>query len=288
MKNKVNIDYIIVGAQKAGTSWITDRFRELPDFEFMPIKEIHHFDRLYQDSIGFPVSLKKRITNYRWLKKMVIYSSIKLLKSGLNFKWQFNLVFKNYNDQWYLNFFKPFKKIKGDNTPCYSILRLEDIKRMYKLCPNAKIIFCMRNPIDRIWSSYRFDLTHEFTKKLNNECEEDFFNRVALSEFAVNRTKYIETIKNYQKVYPQEQIMLTYYDKLIEDPKLFLSEIVDFIGGDVSNIEKYTSLNKISNKSIKSNIPPKYKEKIVKVFKPMMKELSDNYGSYPKKWYDEL
>lgn len=285
---KGEIDYIIIGAQKAGTSWITDRFRELSDFEFMPIKEIHHFNRKYQDSISFPTKFKDRLKHKRWVKKVFIYLLVKIFKTGFSFSWIINLLFKDYDDEWYINFFKPMKKIKGDNTPCYSILHLEDIQKMKLLAPNAKIIFCLRNPIDRIWSSYRFDLTHKFTKKNDGETEMQFFERIALGNFSKDRTNYLETIKRYKSVYGENQMLVTYYDKLKENPKEFLTEIVDFVGGDSANIEKIKGLNNVSNKSVKTDIPEEYHSKIIKLYRPMMKEMSNKFGSYPKIWYSKL
>jgi len=42
--NMPGIDYIIIGAHRAGSSWIYKIFQELSDFSNIPIKEFHYFD----------------------------------------------------------------------------------------------------------------------------------------------------------------------------------------------------------------------------------------------------
>ncbi|WP_431130356.1 hypothetical protein, partial [Flagellimonas flava] len=64
---------------------------------------------------------------------------------AFSFKW----FFSDYSDEWYKSIFAPFKGLKGEITPSYSMLSKEDISRMYAMAPTAKLVLMLRDPIDR-------------------------------------------------------------------------------------------------------------------------------------------
>ena len=49
-------------------------------------------------------------------------------------------------------------KIRGEITPAYSILSPKRIRFIRKIMPDVRLIFIMRNPIDRSWSAALMDL----------------------------------------------------------------------------------------------------------------------------------
>ena len=105
------------------------------------IKELHFFDR----AIKYPSPNKwSRPLITRLLDFDLLSNSILELASSLyrfNFKktrWMLKWHFSNINDDWYLSLFKNLNQITGDITPAYSILEVNDIKKMYKLSPDAK------------------------------------------------------------------------------------------------------------------------------------------------------
>ena len=52
-----------------------------------------------------------------------------------------------------LRLFKPGRgRVKGEMTSDYAVLEKEVIARVHELMPDAKIIFMMRNPVERPWS----------------------------------------------------------------------------------------------------------------------------------------
>ena len=150
------IDFIGIGAQKAGTTWLYHRLNELPSFSMLPQKELHYFDRdskypstnILQES-----SLIERKKNDKWFQNSKQHIQ-NLERAGLIEKanWWRKWFYGNYSDEWYLSLFEDAKGLKGEITPSYSFLEVEEIKQMYALAPNAKIIFLIRNTIERAWS----------------------------------------------------------------------------------------------------------------------------------------
>src|SRR5881296_3927906 len=47
-------DFICVGPQKGGTSWLYQQLESHPDFWMPPIKELHYFDKLSRTKTALP------------------------------------------------------------------------------------------------------------------------------------------------------------------------------------------------------------------------------------------
>ncbi|MEL7147808.1 MAG: sulfotransferase domain-containing protein, partial [Bacteroidota bacterium] len=61
-------------------------------------------------------------------------------------------------EKWYRHQFPlaSSRKLAGDNTPYYLFHPLVP-ERAHALCPNAKVIMILRNPIDRAYSQYQME-----------------------------------------------------------------------------------------------------------------------------------
>ena len=105
-------DFIIVGAQKCGTTTIIKSLEEHP--------KIH-------------------ITNYTYPKKAFgevhFFNKKHMLLNGI--KWYKSLFDKNL--------------ISGEKTPCY-MTKKSTMQKIHKYAPNVKIIICLRDPVKRIIS----------------------------------------------------------------------------------------------------------------------------------------
>lgn len=116
-------DFLTIGAEKAGTTWLYEVLRQHPQV-FMPdSKEIHFFNK---------------------------YDSNNILRDNFN----------NIGIDWYKQFFKGAMpdQIKGEVTPMY-LCDTEAPNRIFCTLPNIKIIVSLRNPIDRAISHYKMAIS---------------------------------------------------------------------------------------------------------------------------------
>ena len=275
-----------IGVQKAGTSWLFANLNKLPEFDLLPIKEIHYFD----NSIAYPsrseltqTQLIKRIKDRKWLAQ-AFANTLKGKNLQLKlfyFKWYFS----NYNDNWYHSLFKNTKGITGEITPSYSFLEVEDIKKMYAINPQAKLILMLRNPIERAWSQYRFQTRHQKNfdfEQVNIEDIIAFINKKS----QLLRSDYLTTIKNYTSVFPKEQIRIGFFDAIKDNPTKLLTEIVNFIGLEVD--AKYISDH--CDFAIKENVsksidcPENVLNHLKDVYYDSIIQLANTYGSYCNQW----
>lgn len=287
---KTTIDFIGIGAQKAGTTWLYSRLCELPQFTMPSVKELHYFDRSKEYPTPNQLSetfLLDRLKNRTWVMKSIKVMLKNLMLGNLKeFKWLFKWYFSSYNDNWYLSLFDELKGIKGEISPAYSILKENDIERMSQLCPNAKLIFILRNPIERAWSQYRssYKFAPEYSIEHSNVNHVfEFMN----SQSQELRTNYIDTIGNYLKYYPENQILIAFYDAIIDNPHQLLSEIVSFVGGNNEDVYTYCRTKEKDNVSREHEMQEMVKDFLKEKYHPLMLQLSEKFGGYCTKWYLE-
>ena len=137
-------------------------------------------------------------------------------------------------DGWYVSLFEPGRgKVRGEITPAYSMLGRDSIARVYDLAPEAKLIFMMRNPIERAWSqlTMRFDKSG---KKVVDTARRKRLHRNFESEGSRSRTNYLRTLENWNMFYPEERIFVGFLEDIHFYPEELLGSVYGFLGVDTS------------------------------------------------------
>jgi len=278
------MDFIIIGAQKAGTTWLYKRLCELDDFDMPPVKELHYFDRsskYHSTSLLSHTSWSSKIQDRIWLKSMLRDISSMATKGNIHqLKWAFKYYFATCNDAWYLSMAKQRKGLVGDITPAYAMLEQEDIQHMYQLLPKAKIIFLIRNPVDRVWSSFKYYKRGQPIEKINQEDVLKF----ADWEGQKLRSDYLRTLELYSSIYPKQQILLGFYDAIVDQPLDLLTQVVSFVGGTTANIESQCNLKAINNTSLKMPLPPALRKILQEKYQDMIQLMAARFGAYANNW----
>lgn len=279
---KANIpNFLVIGAHKSATSWLYSCLKSHPDICLPPIKEIHYFDRSKRyDSPNFLTisSPFRRFTlKSFFLRLSYLVKTHFSLNDIKNFFWYLKFNFSYYDDKWYLSLFKQKKKhqICGEVTPSYSILDITDIKKIKKLNPNLKIIFLMRNPIERAWSAFLMKVKQE-NLNYDNMAISDIIN-ILSSKGIIARGDYLTILKNWSSVFPKNQVYIDYYDNIKDNPKIVLSKIFRYL--DVS--DNMGAINIPFNKKINAS-------KDIPMPKEVRKFLHDKYDGDIKLLFAEL
>ena len=176
--------------------------------------------------------------------------------------------------EWYVNtFFNESKneKILGSCNPEY--MYFEEVpKRMFQtLGKNVKLIFLLRNPVNRAYSHYLMSKRRcfeelSFTDALNqekNRINKDYFNKTHFSY--ATRGFYSEQIKRYLKYFPKENMMfIRFEDDFIKNRTKTIKEIISFL--DLEKIDLDVDLKSNVARSSRFKFIQKfiYKQNIIK------------------------
>ena len=280
-------DYICIGAQKAGTTWLHWQFSHHPEFSVLPIKELHYFDRDPHYSSLNTLSETRLVTRLKkkeWRKRCIQDIAGSLRARDLRrARWWARYHLANYSDRWYSSLFDLEPGLTGDMTPSYSMLDEKDVARLHETAPGAKIIFMLRNPIDRAWSMLRYE--QRLGIALDNSDFEGFRQRVD-SPHQELRSDYLRTIELYKKYFDAKNILIGFYSAVSQDPRGLLRAIYEHLG--VADTGFHHAVGEKVNHSKPQDCPGRFRNYLVQKYKKDIERISKRYGSYTDLWLRSL
>jgi hypothetical protein len=140
--------------------------------------------------------------------------------------------------------------IRGEKTP-YSFDK-SITPKLYAYNPNLKLVFILRNPVDRAWSNYGHDLWNLYEKKSFEKCIQQEDSRNVLYQY-LSKGRYIEQLMDYLNYFPKEQIHIIIFEEFLKQKKPTLEKLFDFLG--VAS-DEYDFDQKVHNKK---SYHPKYR-----------------------------
>jgi len=150
-------DFICIGAQKAGTRWLFDQLAFHPDFWMPPIKELHYLNgskrfQRFAEPLLEAAERNLRAANRRRAKRMerpLAPEDIDWLKARI---W---LHKRPVDLDLYARLFDlRGTRLSGDICPPYAILPDDEAAAVRSRFPEARIVYLVRDPVDRFWSQY--------------------------------------------------------------------------------------------------------------------------------------
>jgi LPS sulfotransferase NodH len=177
----------------------------------------------------------------------------------------FNLKIRTEKLEWYYQFFDtshhsshaPEKFAKGDVTPAYSAMFFDEVAFVKKLVPDLKIIFFIRNPIDRMISQITRQWTYAYVDK-GASTTRNLFSLLRQIDVSLSRrlTDYYMTYRIWSHFFGEDQILLKKYDDLADNPKETIREILQFIDIDELNqIPEGLFYKKPNSSKFKNEVP---------------------------------
>jgi hypothetical protein len=127
---------------------------------------------------------------------------------------------------WYRGHFDPEAPVRGESSPNYTAdPNLPGAaERMADVVPDAKLIFMVRDPVERA----RANWIHTYSNRV-----EDRPLREALldpqAEYLA-RSRYHHQLSRYLEHYPMERILVLEQDELLEDRRSTLTRVWQFLG----------------------------------------------------------
>jgi hypothetical protein len=276
-------DFIGIGAQKAGTTWLHRNLQAHPQI-WMPRKEVHYFDRKIKDRSNVLTRLfGKREPDKQW-RRQVKRIPMQLLRdpSLEDLRWNFRYYMRSYDDDWYGSVFEPKKgKVAGEITPAYSVLDRERVAHVHGLMPDAKIIFFMRNPIERAWSHTVMSFDKKEKGSAKSVSEEQLFQKIA-RDSTWKLSNYLRTFENWGSFYPGERIFVGFLEDVHFFPEQLLRGVYSFL--DVDPSFEYRDVSRKIHSGQRDAIPTRFAVYLARAYHEQLKELSERFGGYASFW----
>jgi Sulfotransferase family len=207
-------DFLCVGGQRSGTTWLYRQLKSHPDFWMPPVKELHYFDELSRTKRASPPRLRDE-RDLRFLE------SIKSLSA------------RSYIDL--DNYARLFEAkgslLSGDITPAYSMLNDEIIQRIVSYFPSLKVIFLARDPVERVWSQLSLAVSSNMIRPFDiNDVAE--VTRNLLHPGVLLRSHPSKIVARWRRHVHPDLFRICFFDDLETNPAELRRSILHFLGTD--------------------------------------------------------
>ncbi len=182
----------------------------------------------------------------------------------------------------YLSKFDSKNLVEGEITPAYAFLPLDTIKQIHQFAPDLRIIYIIRNPIDRAWSSARMALA--LAEMTFTEASDQWFIDHFNSQGSLLRGDYESSIANWSQVYNSDNLLLLSFEDIHQSPQQLLQNCCQHIGVEsfsttmLQNInpEKkvFSGASNPLNPSLHKHLKNLYHDKIQSLSTALNKDLS--------------
>jgi hypothetical protein len=273
-------DFLRIGAQKAGTSWLYDNLRSHPQVWLPPVKELHYFNYLYIEDDRQWTSRHRHKHGAEALRRHVKKVSPK--------EWNYaligclaDIVAGTPNDDWYARIFSladPAARC-GDITPRYATIPAAGVRHAYFLMPRAKIIYILRDPIDRCWSHMRMLMAGKEPDSLTLPAIEKMAQRPGV----LDRAGYSSALEAWS-VYAREGRFLTlFFDDIAENPAALLREVCAFLEIEYED-KLFPGMQKSIHAGSEIEMPPQVHSFLKSELRPVYQEVARRFPERGLKW----
>ena len=172
-------NFLYVGPDKAGSSWLHEMLIKHPDVYLTPAKDLYYFDRYY-----------------------------------------------DRGPAWYAAQFREARgeTIVGEVCQDY-LFHPEAAARIHATLGPVKVMVCLRDPVERAWSSYLYMRKHGIGPDTFSEA---LRSRPELLEHG----RYASGLGRFLELFPREMVHAALFDDLVADPQAFLDAVTGFLGID--------------------------------------------------------
>lgn len=207
-------DFLIVGAQKCGTTSLYRNLVGHPSIVPARIKEVHFFNNshnYFQGGVG-------------WYKAH----------------------FPTFLRKYYITHFRRKDFLTGEASPFY-MYHPHAPRRISELLPEAKLIVILRNPVDRAYSHYHHEVergcetvSFEDAIRLEEERLRGEFDKLMQDEHYTSwkynhnsyllRGVYVDQIKRIHTYFDKSQVLILKSEDFFRDSQATIEKILQFLG----------------------------------------------------------
>jgi len=192
------VDFLVIGAQKSGTTALYNYLKSHPQICVSKQKELHFFD------------------NEKYFKS----------NKELDYYYQY------YHDQFDCD---SKHKIKGEVTPIYMYWKYA-IERIYNYNKNMKIIILLRNPIERAFSHWNMEKNrgketmsfHDAIRKEPERCKEALPYQHRVYSY-IDRGFYTSQLREVWRFFDKRSVLILRHEDLKYNLKYTLRKISSFL-----------------------------------------------------------
>lgn len=251
-------DFLIVGPQRTGTTWLHAHLRYHPEIMLAEPKELFFFS-----SLKTPASRRfhsNELAHYLQffrepLWRVALHQAICLRR--------------------YRQLYWP--KIRGEATASYAALDRDIIADVSVLRPEIKVILMIRDPVERAWSHAKKDLVRNRRRRFADVAPSEF-EQFFTDPYQRQCARVTENIDNWAACLQAGHLLVALFDDIDVQPEALLLEVMSFLG--VRSDRRYISreVRERVNPTAASKIPDRYRRFLDELLQDDLTRLRERFG----------
>jgi hypothetical protein len=263
-------DFLCVGAQKAGTTWLYHQLNCHPEFWMPTVKELHYLDEMSHSRL--PSSAIWREAAVRDQRDQRFVDAMRALCS----KGFFDL-------RGYGRLFAPKGELlSGDIGPVSSVVPEEMIAAIMDYFPQLKIVFIARDPVEQVWSALSMAVRNgnlpPFDVNDPRVIAEHLFHPDILC-----RSFPSMIVARWRRHVPPTQLGLWFFDDLQAGAAKVRAEILRFLGADPEK-SRTRADERINEERKKLPMSAEVREQIARFFARELRACASELGGAAVDW----
>jgi hypothetical protein len=275
--------FVGIGAPKAGTSWISRQLYRNPGVMRSVLKEMHVFDYAYgqapRRATGrieeLRASMEARLATMPLTHdhRRQLQRRLREVRAVIELRSTTDRALRvDRYRQYFVSRRRPAHRAFGEFTPSYALLPREGFAEILEAFPEARFIFVMRDPVDRMWSAARVSMMKD----------PDFDASTSrLRRTLMRASEYETTLAVLDEVVPPEQLFMCFYEDLFVDDKV-MRDLAVFLGLEPIAPE----LTTVVGMSPVAVIPPEREARWARRLRPTYEAVFERMGRLPPRWIE--
>jgi hypothetical protein len=275
-------DFLGIGAQKAGTTWLYQNLRHHPGVWLPPQKELHYFDeKVVSRRRTWHKLFGETRQDVRWrADARHQWRALRRSFSLASLRWSTRYLLRRPDDRWYASLFAPGRgKLIGEITPDYALLEEDGVAHVRRLVPDARLFFLIRNPIERGWSHALMQVLGERRRRENVTVD---LSRHFGNEGSRGRSDYLRTIDLWLQHFSAEQLFIGFTEDIHFHPRELLSSVCTFLG--VDDLEEWPFESVRVYSSGRKTMPLRDAIDLAHRYEEQIGSLAERFGGYADWW----
>jgi hypothetical protein len=200
---------------------------------------------------------------------------------------------------WYLSFFhEAAGRLKGEASANYAELPKSTIRLIKELNAELKLIYLMRDPIDRAWSYARWNQSHRpgvfptFEGHID-DVPDALWQESFRGQSTVLSGDYLGQLRRWLDVFDRRQMFVAFSEQIESSPQALLNGIFDFLG--VERVAQFVDarLSERVNAGVPRELTPELRTYLQRIYNGRTRQLAEFLRRElalepPLEWNDSL
>ncbi|MCS6931609.1 MAG: sulfotransferase [Acetobacteraceae bacterium] len=217
-------DFLGIGVQKAGTTWLAENLKGHPELWLPWVKELQYFNDVHIPAHRGWTQRHRAQHAARAIRAHLAQAERRGRAADLRLiRTLAELGAGEPSDEWYGRIFAHAgaDQLAGEVTPEYALLPRAGLAHIRRLNPRMKAVLLLRDPIARSWSHLR----------MLAEGRSDFDHlSAARSPDILARADYAATIARWREAFGPETLHIETLDAIAAEPLAVLERVCGFLG----------------------------------------------------------